>query len=254
MTNPDGQQVTWITGAGKGIGRSLARRLARDGWIVAASARNEQDLNTLVAECPDGRVHSFPLDITDLAACEATVNGIESKIGELDLVVLNAGTHIPVTASSFSVEAIRVLVETNLMGTVNGLAQIMPRFIDRKRGHIAVVASLAGYRGLPSSAGYGATKAGLINMCEALKPELETHGVRLTLINPGFVSTPLTERNDFPMPFLIPVEEAVDYIVRGLASSMFEVAFPRRFAFVMKLLRILPDRMFFMLSKRLIRN
>jgi short-subunit dehydrogenase len=151
-------------------------------------------------------------------------------------------------AEDFSVETFRVLVETNLMGTVNALDRIIPKFIDRKRGHIAVVASLAGYRGLPTSAAYGATKAGLINMCEALKPELERHGVRLTLINPtlinpGFVETPLTDKNDFPMPFLIPVEEAADHIARGLNGSAFEISFPWRFAALMKLLRLLPNRL-----------
>ncbi len=253
MTAAGGIKVAWITGAGKGIGRALAKRLAEDGWIVAASARTEDDLTHLVAQCPAGHAQAFCLDITDLAMSEATVASIEAKIGTIDLAVLNAGTHIPVTADDFSVEAFRRLVEINLMGTVNGLAQIIPRFIERKGGHIAVVASVAGYRGLPSSAAYGATKAGLINMCEALKPELERHGVRLTLINPGFVETPLTDRNDFPMLFLIPVDEAVDCIVRGLASSAFEVVFPRRFAFLMKLLRILPDRLFFALSRRLVR-
>jgi len=168
--------------------------------------------------------------------------------------VFNAGTHIPMTAETFAVEPFRRLVETNLMGTVNGLGQIVPRFVRRGHGHIAVVASLAGYRGLPTSAAYGATKAALINMCEALRPELERHNVRLTLINPGFVETPLTDKNDFPMPFLIPVEEAVEHIMRGLAGSGFETAFPWRFAFLMKLLRLLPDGLFFFLTRRMIRE
>jgi len=246
------QKVAWVTGAGKGIGRALVSRLARDGWTVAASARTEADLNSLAAECPPGRVHAFPLDVTDADRTATTVSRIEEDLGPLDLVVLNAGTHIPITAEDFSVDKVRRLVETNLMGTSHGLAQVMPRFIRRKAGHIAVVASVAGYRGLPTSAGYGATKAGLINMCEALMPELERHNVRLSLINPGFVETPLTDRNEFPMPFLIPAEKAVDYIVRGLDSSAFETSFPRRFAFIMKLLRILPDRLFFAVTRRMI--
>ena len=181
-----------------------------------------------------------------------TVHIIEQQVGEIDLAVLNAGTHIPMTAEEFSVETFRRLVETNLMGTVNGLAQIIPKFIERKRGHIAVVASVAGYRGLPTAAAYGATKAGIINMCEALKPELERHGVRLTLINPGFVETPLTDKNEFRMPYLMPVEKAADRILRGLNGTAFEVAFPWRFAFLMKVLRLLPDRLFFMLTRRMV--
>ncbi len=253
MTNAAGEKVVWITGAGRGIGRALAKRLSKQGWVVAASARSEEDLSSLAAECAPGRVHAFPLDVTDLPRTEATVEDIESRLGNLDLAILNAGTHIPVTVENFTVAPFRQLVETNLMGPVNGLAQLIPRFVERGGGHIAVVASVAGYRGLPTAAAYGASKAGVINLCEALKPELERHGVRLTLINPGFVETPLTAKNDFPMPFLIPVDKAVDHILRGLERSAFEIAFPGRFAFLMKLLRILPDRLFFAITRRMIR-
>jgi|MEHZ01.4.fsa_nt_MEHZ011312269.1_15 NADP-dependent 3-hydroxy acid dehydrogenase YdfG len=245
-------KVAWVTGAGKGIGRALAKRLAADGWIVAASARTQADLTSLEAECPSARVQGFPLDVTDLTRTATTVEAIENQMGPLSLVILNAGTHIQMPAEEFSVETFRTLVETNLMGTVNGLAQIIERFIKRKDGHIVVVASLAGYRGLPTSAAYGATKAGIINMCEALKPELEYHGVRLTLINPGFVETPLTAKNEFPMPFLISVEQAVAHIMRGLERGAFEIAFPGRFAWLMKILKILPDRLYFALTRRMI--
>jgi short-subunit dehydrogenase len=128
----------------------------------------------------------------------------------------------------------------------------MELFRNRRSGHIVVVASLAGYRGLPSAAAYGATKAGLINMCEALKPELAADGVRLTLVNPGFVDTPLTQKNDFPMPFLISVQAAVDRIARGLGAGAFEITFPRRFSFLMKLLRVLPDPLFFAVTQRMV--
>ena len=250
--NGKGQRLAWITGAGKGIGRALAKRLATDGWTIAASARTEADLASLADECPEGSVHVFPLDITDLPRTEEVVAAIEDRLGKIDLAVLNAGTHVPMSADDFSAATFRRLVEINLMGTANSLSPLIPRFIARRSGHIAVVASLAGYRGLPTSAAYGATKAGLINMCEALMPELERHGVRLSLVNPGFVETPLTDRNDFPMPFLISVDEAADDIVRGLRRARFETAFPWRFAFLMKLLRLLPDRLFFLITRRMI--
>ncbi len=251
MSGPRGNGIAWITGAGKGIGRGLANRLAEDGWTVAASARTREDLDSLAAEAANGRIRPFPLDVTDRAAMERTLAGIEAELGLPELVVLNAGTHVPVTAESFSVDALRTLVETNLMGTVYGLAELLPRFIQRRGGQIAVVASVAGYRGLPTSAGYGATKAALINMCEALKPDLDRHGVRLSVINPGFVKTPLTDRNKFPMPFLITVDEAVGYIIRGLDRGDFEIAFPRRFVFLMKLLRLLPNRLLFAVARRM---
>ena len=254
MTAERKSRTAWVTGAGKGIGRELAKRLAGDGWLVAASARTVKDLESLAAECPVGSVHAFPLDVTDLAANETVVKQIELRVGAIELAVLNAGTHIPMSAEDFSVDTFRTLVETNLMGTVNGLAQIVPRMIERKGGQIAVVASVAGYRGLPTSAAYGATKAGLINMCEALKPELERHEVRLTLVNPGFVKTPLTDRNEFPMPFLVSVEDAAGHILRGLRSRAFEIAFPRRFVFLAKLLRLLPNGLFFTVTRRMIRK
>lgn len=244
-------KIAWITGAGKGIGRALARRMAEEGWVVAASARTAEDLKSLAGECPSARVHEFPLDVTVVDQTVATLAAIEDRLGKLDLVILNAGTHIPLSADNFSVAPFRHLVETNLMGTVNCLAQVIPKFIGRRQGHIAVVASLAGYRGLPTAAAYGATKAALINMCEALKPELEGNGVCITLINPGFVKTPLTDKNDFPMPFLISVDEAAERILLGLKTSDFEISFPWRFSFLMKVLRLLPDHIFFTLSRRM---
>ncbi len=243
----------WIAGAGKGIGRAVATRLVRQGWTVAVSARTAEDLESLRDELPRGRVHVYPLDVTDAAKTAETVDAIEHEMGTLDLVILNAGTHAPMPATEFSGETVRKLVETNLMGTVHGLDAVIPRFLERGAGHIAVTASLAGYRGLPTAAAYGATKAGLINMCEALKPELARGGVRLQVINPGFVKTPLTDRNDFPMPFLIPVDQAADAVVRGLGRNRFEIAFPWRFAALMKLLRLLPHGLFFAVSRRMVR-
>ena len=216
---------------GKGIGRQLALRLAEEGWIVAASSRTEADLKDLEAACPSHLIRGFPLDVTQAADTEEVVQQIETALGPLDLVVLNAGTHLPMPASEFSTAIFRRLVDANLMGTVHGLSTIIPPMIARKSGRILVVASLAGYRGLPTAAAYGATKAALINMCEALRPELGKKGVVLQLINPGFVKTPLTDKNKFSMPYLMPVEAAVEAIMRGLRSEKFEIAFPGRFAF-----------------------
>ncbi len=250
---PNDHAVAWVTGAGKGIGRYLALRLAAEGWPVAASARTEEDLANLEAACPSRRITGFPLDVTDAARTEEVVARIEAHMGPLDLVVLNAGTHAAMPVTEFSTATFRHLVDTNLMGTVHGLEAIIPRLIARKAGRITVVASLAGYRGLPTAAAYGATKAALINMCEALRPELDKHGVVLQLINPGFVKTPLTDKNKFSMPFLMPVEDAVEAIMRGLRGKTFEIAFPGRFAFLMKILRCLPDWLFFALTARMIK-
>ncbi len=253
MSEPPPRRVAWITGAGKGIGRGLAKRLAQDGWTVCASARTAADLESLAAECPVGHLHPHVLDITDASATRAVIKAIEGEWGPPDLGILNAGTYIPVTATDLDAEPFLRLMETNVMGTVYGIMSLLPIMRREGSGHIAVVSSLAGYRGLPSSAAYGASKAALINMCEALCPELDAMGIKLQVINPGFVETPLTDQNDFQMPFLISVDKATHYIMRGLASDSFEVVFPRRFAFIMKVLRILPNRLFFAVTRRMIK-
>lgn len=246
--------TVWVTGAGKGLGRSLAFELARRGRAVAASARTASDLDTLsrASSALPGRIECFPLDVTDGEAVARTVEAIEAQCGPIALAVLNAGTHIPVTAAELTAEPFRTLIETNLMGVVHGLAALLPRFVARHAGHIAVVASVAGYRGLPTGAAYGATKAALINMCESLKPELDSLGIRLTLVNPGFVKTPLTDKNPFPMPFLMDVDRAAARLADGLESERFELTFPRRFTWFLKALRLLPYPLYFALTRRLV--
>ena len=244
----------WITGASTGLGRALALRMAGDGWQVAASARGEDQLKDLEGEAAGlpGRIVSVPLDVTDGAATRAAVATIHDALGPIDQAVLNAGSHKPVSAGSLSAADFRGLIELNLMGTVQGLEAVLPGMIERRAGRIAVVASLAGYHGLPTSAAYGMTKAGLINMAEALKPELDRLGVRIQIVNPGFVRTPLTDRNPFPMPFLMEVEAAAEAFYRGLRSERFEIVFPRRFAYLLKVLRCLPAPLAFAVTRRLV--
>ncbi len=242
----------WITGASSGIGRAVALAYARAGATVAASARAADALAALAAEpVAGGRIHPFAVDVTDRAAVADTVARIEAELGALELVILNAGTHEPVDARRFDAAVFDRLFRVNLTGTVNGLAAVLPRLVERRAGHVALVASVAGYGGLPSAAAYGATKAALINMAEALKFDLDPVGVRVSLVNPGFVRTPLTDKNAFAMPALMEVDDAADALVRGLARGGFEVTFPRRFTTVVKLLRLLPYRLYFPLMARL---
>jgi short-subunit dehydrogenase len=180
------------------------------------------------------------------------VERIEGRIAPIALALLNAGSHRPVYADRFDAADFRELAELNLFGTVSCLAALLPRFIARRSGHIAIVASVAGYSGLPTASAYGMTKAGLINMAEALRPELSALGIKLQVVNPGFVRTPLTDRNEFPMPFLIEPEDAAAAIERGLAGGRFEIAFPRHFVLMMKLLRLLPYWLFFAVTRRLL--
>jgi NAD(P)-dependent dehydrogenase (short-subunit alcohol dehydrogenase family) len=247
-------QVAWITGASSGIGAALARRLARAGWQVAASARRADRLAALAEDIGEGpgRIVPVALDVTDARAVEDAVARIEHEVGPITQAVLNAGTHIPVRAEALRVEDFRTLVDLNLLGTVHCLAALVPRLIDRSAGRIAVVGSVAGYRGLPTAAAYGMTKAGLINMAEALRVELAPKGVTLQIVNPGFVQTPLTERNEFEMPFLMEPDAAAEALFRGLRSDRFEIAFPRRFVVLMKLLRCLPAPLAFALTRRMV--
>jgi short-subunit dehydrogenase len=245
-------QRLWITGASSGIGRALALHYAREGASVAVSARRREELAVLAAEAPD-RIRAFPVDVTDAAAMADTVAQVE-RDGPIDLAILNAGTFAPLGLEQLNVEAFRRHVEINYMGAIHGIIALLPRFLARGAGHLAVVASVAGYRGLPTAAAYGPTKAALINLCESLKPDLNRRGVRISVVNPGFVRTPMTDVNAFPMPFLVEPEDAARRIARGLARGKFEVTFPRRFTFMLKLARILPYGLYFRLTSRATRR
>ncbi len=247
-------KCAWITGAGKGIGRGLAERLASRGWTVYASARTSDDLDDLARATGDspGKIIPLRLDITDRKACAAAVDRIVACGQPLGLAVLNAGTHTPTPVEGFDAETVGGLIETNLIGTVNCLAPVMKLLTHQGCGHIAIVASVAGYRGLPRASAYSGSKAGVIAMCEALYPELVRKGVGISVINPGFVKTPLTDRNTFEMPCLISVEEAVDAMVAGLKQGRFEIAFPTRFVLFMRLLRALPYRVYFRVTGKIL--
>lgn len=242
-------KIAWLTGASTGIGRAVALRLAADGWRVAASARNAEALAALAAEAPG--VAPYPLDVSDRDACLACAERIERELGPLELAIFNAGAHRPMPATAFSSATLRALLDINVMGVAHGLEAVLPRLIARRSGRVVIVASLAGYRGLPTAAAYGASKAALINMAEALRPELAGHGVILQVVNPGFVKTPMTGQNRFPMPFLVSAEQAAASILRGMRSDRFEITFPLRFAFLMKLVRLVPDRIYFYVTRRI---
>ncbi|HWV02823.1 MAG TPA: SDR family NAD(P)-dependent oxidoreductase [Devosia sp.] len=248
----DGTSGTaWVTGAGSGIGRALARRLAQTGWTVAASARTASDLDTLAAEVP-GKITAFQLDVTDAAACVETARQIEAALGPVDLAVFNAGSYFPTTAEDFSVENFRRTVNVNLMGEVNCMGGVVPSMRARRAGHIVLMGSLTGLVGLPTAASYGATKAALNSIAQAFKPDFERFGITISVINPGFVKTPLTDKNRFPMPFLISVDAAVDHILRGIARQRFDISFPWQMSFLVRLLAALPDRVKFAITRRML--
>jgi short-subunit dehydrogenase len=235
--------VVWITGASTGIGRGLALSFAAEGYKVAVSARSADKLHDLEAISPS--IKAYPLDVTDVSAVSATVSAIESQSGAIGLAILNAGIWQPMTASRFDLEKARAALDVNYTGALNTLAPVMRLMIERGHGHIALVASVAGYRGLPKSAAYAPTKAALISLAECLYSDLKLKGVTMTVINPGFVATPMTAVNTFPMPFIVSQDDAVKAIRSGLKRGAFEIVFPGRMALLMKMLRVLPYRLYF---------
>ena len=238
-------KTVWITGASTGIGRELALRLALAGATVAVSARSADKLAELAKLSPNIKI--YPLDVTDAASVTATVAGIERDIGPLDLAVLNAGVWHMMAISDFSAARAKESMDVNYFGVIHALEPVLKSMSARGRGQIGIVSSVAGYRGLLKGAAYAPSKAALISLTESLYPHAIRRGIHLTIICPGFVDTPMTVPNKFPMPFIVPVEEAVTKIVNGLARKRYEIIFPWKMAVLMKTLRILPHRVFFAL-------
>lgn len=238
-------KLVWITGASSGIGLELALQLAREGIVVAASARSKDKLEELAERSPN--IKPYVLDVAHAAETAETVRRIERDLGPIDLAILNAGIWQQMTVTDYSAERAKDSMTVNYFGVVHSLEPILEAFVGRGRGHIGIVSSVAGYRGLMKGAAYAPTKAALIAMCEALYPHLTRKGLTLTLISPGFVKTPMTDVNTFPMPFMVPVEEAARTIISGLERRKYEIAFPWKMALLMKTLRILPNWAFFRL-------
>jgi short-subunit dehydrogenase len=244
-----GQRV-WIVGASSGIGEALARALAARGAWVAVSARSEQALAAVAAACGASAVVE-PMDVTQADDFVRVRDSLLARWGRVDLVVLNAGTYRPLRAWALTPQAIREMIQTNVIGAMDGVAAVAPLFSAQGSGAIALVGSVAGYGGLPKATVYGPSKAALINFAETLYLDLAPRGVSVFLVSPGFVATPLTAQNDFHMPALLTPEQAAEAMVAGFARGAFEIHFPRRFTCVLKLLRLLPRRLYFPLIRRM---
>ena len=228
----------WITGASSGIGAALAQELAARGWTVAISARRQSELDTIAA--PHKHIHAYACDVTDRMAMSKIAAAIEAEHGPIALAVLNAGIYLPTNLPEFDADLFDRSFEVNLGGVVNGLNALVPGMVARSEGHISFVASVTGYGGLGTSAAYGATKAALLNMAESLAMDLKSNGVHVSSIAPGFVRTPATDSNEFPMPFIIEAAAAAKRIADGLAKNKTHIAFPKRFTFLLRLINLLP--------------
>ena len=240
----------WITGASSGIGKALAIKFANAGWQVAASARRENLLNELEKINPS--IHSFPLDVIDLNNSKKIFEKIIEKLKEIDLCIFSTGTYDPKTEREINVEQIKNVFDVNFFGTLNCIKSVEDYFKKKKEGHISIVSSIAGYRGLPNSTGYGPSKAALNNLAESLYFDFGRHNVRVSLVSPGFIKTPMTDKNEFKMPFLKTSEFAAEKIYNGLVNgSSFEIDFPKELTLILKLLKILPNRLYLYLIKKL---
>ncbi|KZB61586.1 short-chain dehydrogenase [Thalassospira lucentensis] len=246
-------RTVWIVGASAGIGAALVEKFAKSdagaNTTIIASARSADALSDLAASSEN--IHAVPLDVTKPDAVRDAIALIEDRFGLPDLVVLAAGIYSPMPVDEFSAKTIRDHFDVNYFGTVNCLETLIPKMRKRGSGEIAVVASVAGYRGLPKAGAYGPTKAALINLCETLHAELGGTGVHLRVINPGFVKTRLTDKNDFDMPYLQTPEQAAGFVYHGLTrGNGFEIAFPPPFVRQLKLARILPYGLYFKLIRK----
>ncbi|RYF35588.1 MAG: SDR family NAD(P)-dependent oxidoreductase [Comamonadaceae bacterium] len=247
-------KTAWVIGASTGIGRATASALLARGARVAVSARDEAALEALLAQhrVADGepaRVIVLPLDVSDAAAVAAAHAQLRA-MGPIDFVLVSAGTYKAMRADAFDLDVMLAHQKVNYVGALNVLAVLLPDFIGNGTGHISLTASVAGFRGLPQSLAYGPTKAALTNLAEVLYADLHARGIGVSVIQPGFVDTPLTAQNEFTMPALITPAQAADAMLEGWASGKFEIHFPKRFTAWMKLLRVLPYRLYFPAVKR----
>ena len=243
-------KTIWITGASSGIGKSLALKFANEGWQVAASARREDLLNQLSVS--NQNISPFPLDVTNRENCEEIFEKIKNKFENIDTCFFSTGTWDPKREKEIDIDQMKKVMEVNFFGTLNCIKAVEMYFKEKKNGNISIVSSIAGYRGLPNSTGYGASKAALNNLAESLYFDFGRYNVRVSLISPGFIKTPMTDKNQFKMPFLKTPEFAAEKIYNGLINgSSFEIDFPKELTLILKFLKILPDSVYFKLIRKL---
>ncbi|HRD93626.1 MAG TPA: SDR family NAD(P)-dependent oxidoreductase [Accumulibacter sp.] len=238
----------WLLGASSGIGAALGTLLLARGARVAFSARNAARLAELAGDAERALV--LPCDAADEASLHAAWEGLLAAWGGIDVALYVAGDYLPMRAWQLDAARARQMIAVNFGGAVSFAACVVPQLLRQGSGQIGFVASVAGYRGLPKSLIYGPTKAALINFAESLYLDLEPKGIGVRVINPGFVATPLTAKNDFAMPALLTPEQAAQQTIAGFASGAFEIHYPKRFTLVLKVLAHLPYRVYFPLIRR----
>ena len=241
----ENQKKIWITGASSGIGKALAEKFASEGWKVAASARRKEILDEMSSH---ENIFSYPLDVTNQDQIKISFEKIIEDFNGLDLCVFSSGTYDPKLEQEINVKQNKFVMETNFFGVLYCINAVANYFKNKKNGHISIVSSVAAYRGLPNSSGYGPSKAALTNLTESLYFDFKKHNVRISLVSPGFIKTPLTDKNEFPMPFIKSPEFAAEKMFNGLTKSKaFEIHFPKALTILLKIFRVLPYKIYLFL-------
>lgn len=233
-------RIAVLTGASSGLGRALAPLLIEDGYIVAGLARRAGDLAEIARALPAHTFIPSPCDVTDKNAVQHSIHALESQFGAIDLAIANAGISVSCPGTNFQSEAFYQTLMTNVMGAVYLYEAVIPGMMARKSGHLVSISSCAAYRGLPGAGAYSASKTALSNLTESLRLDLYNHHILVTLIHPGFIRTPLTDKNLYPMPFLLDTEAGVKVIWQAIKAKKRVVTFPWQMAFLVRLMRLLP--------------
>ena len=238
----ENQKKVWVTGASSGIGKAVAEKFAKEKWKVAISARRVEILNEMAN---NDNIFAYPMDVTNQNKTEETFNKILEDFGDLDLCVFSSGTYERKSEKGLNVDNVKKVIEVNFLGVVGCVKAVQKYFQNKKGGHISIVSSPVGYRGLPKSSGYTASKASLNNFTQGIYFDFKKFNVRVTLISPGFIKTALTDKNDFKMPFLKDTNYAAEKIYDGLVNKKkFEIIFPPQIAFIYKIFQILPNKVY----------
>ena len=248
----ENQKKIWITGASSGIGKAVAKKFAKEGWKVAISARRRELLDEIAK---NENIVSFPLDVTDRAQINDVFKNILKEFQNLDICLFSSGTYEPKDEQNIDPDKIKNVMDVNFLGVIDCVKAVEEYFKNKQSGHISLVSSIAGYRGLPNSSGYGPSKAALTNFSESIYFDFKKYGIRISVVSPGFIKTPLTDKNEFPMPFLKTPEYAAEKIFNGLVKgSSFEIHFPKGLTLILKFLRILPYRLYSFLVDKLVKR
>src|SRR6266852_2656580 len=245
-------KVVLITGASSGIGRALALELARRGAAVGLLARREDLLQEVVREIEahGGKASALPADVTDANAVRSAVGALRNEFGPIDLLIASAGVGATTAGGKLEPEGVARVFSVNVMGVVNSVTAVIPQMIERGRGQLAVISSLAAYRGLPKSAAYCASKAAISSLFESLRLDLQPQGIDVTIIHPGFIKTALTAGREAKLPFLLEVDDAANKIIRAIEKRKKSYAFPWQLATLVRAGMVMPIFLYDWISSR----